>query len=251
LPGAQTTTASFLQDAAKSGVKEVKMGKLALERAQNPAVKQFAQTLVNDHTRVNQQLLQLATRKGVTLPTDIQEFIAQNRPGVAAADRYQISPTQPGIQDRQQVREGVKPDQPLTQDRQQTRDTPKDDQTTDPNRLTRDQPRQTQPGDAAADKHHADAASMDKLKELSGTEFDRAFIEHLTKSHEMGVQKFEQALRTLDDAEVKAFAAGTLPTLRQHLQQARALSTSTGAGIPNIQNNPSNPDSPNNPNKPN
>jgi len=232
---ASTQTSTFLTDAAKSGVKEVKIGKMALEKAQNPAVKQFAQTVVNDHSRVNQQLLQLATRKGVTLPTDVQECIAEQKSGVAATDRYQPS-AKPGLQDRQPVREGVKNDQP-DQDRQQARDTLKDAQPADPNRLTRDQPRQTQPGEAEhGDKQHD--ASMEKMKGLTGTEFDRAFIEHMTKSHEMGVQKYEQALRTVDDAEVKAFAATTLPTLRQHLQQVRSLATSTGAGIPSIQNNP-------------
>jgi putative membrane protein len=59
----------FFTEAAHGGMAEVEMGRLATERASNPAVKQFGQRMVDDHTRANNELKQLAARKGVTLPT--------------------------------------------------------------------------------------------------------------------------------------------------------------------------------------
>jgi putative membrane protein len=59
----------FMTEAAEAGLAEVTLGRLALERAANPDVKQFAQRMVDDHTAANNELMQLAQTKGVTLPT--------------------------------------------------------------------------------------------------------------------------------------------------------------------------------------
>ena len=49
---------------------EVILGKLAAERAVSDEVKQYGQMLVEEHTKANNELKQLAARKGVTLPKD-------------------------------------------------------------------------------------------------------------------------------------------------------------------------------------
>lgn len=59
----------FVHDAAEGGMMEVKMGKLGVEKAQSQGVKTFAQKIVDDHTKANAELTQLAQSKGVTLPT--------------------------------------------------------------------------------------------------------------------------------------------------------------------------------------
>ncbi|MEH2182318.1 DUF4142 domain-containing protein [Nostoc sp.] len=61
----------FMTEAAQGGLAEVQLGKLALKRGTSKAVKQFAQRMVKDHTPVNNQLKQLAAKKGVTLPTSL------------------------------------------------------------------------------------------------------------------------------------------------------------------------------------
>ena len=63
-----STDDRFLKEAALGGKLEVKMGKLAVDRAQNPQVKQFAQRMIDDHGKVGEELKTLAMSKGMTLP---------------------------------------------------------------------------------------------------------------------------------------------------------------------------------------
>lgn len=60
---------SFVDQAAQNGWAEVESSKLALSKSSNPQVKTFAQRMIDDHTRVNQQLASLAQSKGVTPST--------------------------------------------------------------------------------------------------------------------------------------------------------------------------------------
>jgi putative membrane protein len=57
---------SFVSDASDAGAAEVAHGQLAIIRASNPEVKSFAQRMLDDHTKANQDLMQLATIKGLT-----------------------------------------------------------------------------------------------------------------------------------------------------------------------------------------
>ncbi|HVE57775.1 MAG TPA: DUF4142 domain-containing protein [Pyrinomonadaceae bacterium] len=62
---------NFWTKAAQGGMAEVELGKLALQKAQNADVKKFAQMMVTDHTKANDELKALAAKKSVVLPTDI------------------------------------------------------------------------------------------------------------------------------------------------------------------------------------
>lgn len=64
---------------------------------------------------------------------------------------------------------------------------------------------------------------MQKLNGLSGAEFDRAFMERQVEHHEKDVNLFQAQADKGEDAEGKAFAVKTLPTLKSHLEMARDL----------------------------
>jgi putative membrane protein len=58
----------FIEEAAKGGMAEVALAKVAEQRASSPEVKQFAQKMEQDHSKANEQLRELAQAKGVTMP---------------------------------------------------------------------------------------------------------------------------------------------------------------------------------------
>lgn len=62
---------NFVMKAAQGGMAEVELGQLATQNAKSDEVKQFGQRMIDDHTKANEQLKQVAQQKGVTLPTDL------------------------------------------------------------------------------------------------------------------------------------------------------------------------------------
>ncbi|MDO1527238.1 DUF4142 domain-containing protein [Fulvimonas sp. R45] len=63
---------SFLRDASASGAAEVSLGQLALQQSSAPQVHELAQRIVDDHTRANRQLAELATRDDVAVSAQPQ-----------------------------------------------------------------------------------------------------------------------------------------------------------------------------------
>ncbi len=149
----QNTTLSssdrkFIMEAAMGGMEEVELGRLAAERGSTDAVKQFGQRMVDDHTKANQELMQIASTKGVTEPTALDA------------------------------------------------------------------------------KHSADVA---KMSQLTGADFDRRYIKEAgVKDHNKAVKLFQREADQGKDADLKAFAAKTLPTIQEHLRMAQAMDTGMG-----------------------
>lgn len=138
----------FMQTAAAGGMSEVEMARLALERGSSDAVKQFAQKMIDDHTANNQELMQLASSKGVTLP-------------------------------------------------------------------------------AGPDARHR--AMMEKMSKLSGADFDHQYIMNAgVKDHQKMLKLLQDETRKGRDADVKAFAAKTVPAVEMHLKMARDMMSGMG-----------------------
>ena len=58
---------SFMKEAAKGGMMEVDMGKMAQQKGKSADVKKIGSTMVADHTKANNELMAIAKKKGVDL----------------------------------------------------------------------------------------------------------------------------------------------------------------------------------------
>jgi putative membrane protein len=132
---------AFLEEAIQGNMTEVRLGELALQRAENPDVRKFGEMLRQDHSAA----LKRATNVAKSLKVD--------------------APTEP---------------------------TPE------------------------ANRHY------DGLAQLSGSQFDAAFVSHMIVAHEAEIAKYSRNASSDTDA-LAALVADTLPKLRAHLATAQAL----------------------------
>ena len=165
---------------------EVKLGQMAADKATNADVKQFGQRMVDDHSKANSELMALASQKGVTLPA-MSDTAMMNS---SSQSTDQATATSQAM-DQQST-----PDTSATKERHARVDT---------------------------DAMLKDDKGMNKLSGLSGDAFDREYVDMMVKDHEKAVKEFENASMKAKDPDVRAFAAKTLPTLREHLQQVRDI----------------------------
>lgn len=139
---AKSGDAAFAIKAAQGGEAEVKMGKLAAEKAGDADVKAFGQHMVDDHSKANEKLKSVAQEKGMKLPTD-------------------LNPSQ--------------------------------------------------------------QSAYEKLSQLSGAEFDKAYVKHMVKDHEEDVKDFTKESSKGKDEKIKGFATETLPVLQGHLEKIKGI----------------------------
>ncbi len=69
---------------------------------------------------------------------------------------------------------------------------------------------------------------MEKLSKLSGADFDKEYVKAMVEAHEKDVAAFENVSKTAADADVKAFAAKTLPVLKMHLEMIKGMAEKMG-----------------------
>jgi putative membrane protein len=61
---------AFVAKALQGGLTEVQLGQLTLQKSQNQQVKEFAQKMVDDHTRLGEQMKPVAQQLGVKVPDE-------------------------------------------------------------------------------------------------------------------------------------------------------------------------------------
>ncbi len=68
-----------------------------------------------------------------------------------------------------------------------------------------------------------DQKVLDRLEQLKGKDFDKAYVEQMVEDHMEDIHAFEKEINDGAEPTVKAFAEATLPTLKHHLEMAQAL----------------------------
>ncbi len=69
--GLSHTDHKFVSEAARGSLEEVQLGQLAQQKGANTAVREFGQRMMSDHTKLSNELQQLASQKGLTVPTSL------------------------------------------------------------------------------------------------------------------------------------------------------------------------------------
>jgi putative membrane protein len=194
---AKTDPEKFIRSVSYSWANEIRLGNLAKQRAQSQEVKEFADKIVQDHTKANSELKRIAQQKNIALETDITAGTTTPASPNPARDRVGAPGTTPTP---------ATPSAP--------RDSVADVGT----------PRGADARDLSASARQAHNQQIyGRLAGLSGKPFDDAFTTHMVQGHTKSVAKFEKASSDLESGELKQFVESTLPALKEHLAMAQRL----------------------------
>ena len=69
--GGMMTAQDFVQHAASGGMFEVQSSKLALSNSQDQNTRQFAQRMIDDHSRINDKLKSIASEENIQVPSQM------------------------------------------------------------------------------------------------------------------------------------------------------------------------------------
>ncbi|OQW37258.1 MAG: hypothetical protein A4E19_13925 [Nitrospira sp. SG-bin1] len=65
--------------------------------------------------------------------------------------------------------------------------------------------------------------AMEELREKSGRDFDKAYLEYQIKMHQQSVDLVENTVESVDHPELKRFLRETRPDLQKHLATAQSI----------------------------
>jgi putative membrane protein len=71
-------------------------------------------------------------------------------------------------------------------------------------------------------------ADMDKMKSMSGAEFDKAFAAHMLEDHKKDIAEAKAARDSTTDAKLKTLLTATIPVLEKHRDTAQKLTEKLG-----------------------
>jgi putative membrane protein len=67
--GGGSDPATFVKNAAQGGLTEVALSRAAASKSQDPAIRKFAEHMVQDHSQANDELTSVAKKKGLEIPS--------------------------------------------------------------------------------------------------------------------------------------------------------------------------------------
>jgi len=68
-------------------------------------------------------------------------------------------------------------------------------------------------------------ATYDRLSKLSGASFDRAYMQVMAAGHRQALNDFRMETKMGKDADVKGWAAKTLPTIEEHVKMLQSAAS--------------------------
>jgi putative membrane protein len=71
--GPSASDRMFVKSAMQGSMAEVQLGQLTLQKSSNDQVKQFAQHMIDDHTKLNEEMKPVAQQLGVDVPTQVSK----------------------------------------------------------------------------------------------------------------------------------------------------------------------------------
>jgi len=193
---------AVLQNLHAANQDEIAAGKLAQQQASAQAVKDLAKSLVDDHTKADQQVVDVAKRANVSLGESEEQPAAPNAPGTPspAPGAPATGPTAPAA-----------PATPPTPPSSGT----------------------TSPGSAGGGGTMGEGSGdpLASLRSLSGQEFDREFLTMMTEDHTEMIAKLGEALPKLGDSETAKLVKQLQPVLQSHLDKAKKLLEGLGGSM--------------------
>jgi predicted outer membrane protein len=82
----------FMNQAAPGGMAEVELGRMAASQGMSKEVKTFGQKMVEDHSKANQELMQVAQQKKVKLSSDLMPAHQETMEKTVEAQGRRIRP---------------------------------------------------------------------------------------------------------------------------------------------------------------
>lgn len=155
-PASSAPDREFAKKAAAGGLAEMKLGQLAVDKADSESVKNFGKRMMDDHRKANEQLKRTAARENIELPTEMTD-------------------------------------------------------------------------------HDQDV--YNRLSQLSGAEFDKAYARDMVNDHKLDIAAFKAESEKGQDTAMKDLAFRTLPTLETHMKLATEMLHDLESGSPKASGN--------------
>ena len=107
---ASSKDVTLMRELAQANLAEIDTGKLAVSKAKSDAVKQFAQQMVDEHSRMMQEGAQLASAKGVQMPSSpaVKHQIAKKRLEMGSSENFDKAYMDQMVLDHKQTLELLK-----------------------------------------------------------------------------------------------------------------------------------------------
>ena len=206
---------------------EIRVARLAQSRASSARAKSLASRLIRDHTASDQKVVALAKQLNITLARDGMDSTGNAYPRGQHREQSRMDSTQRNDSTYSSYPRSDRSDTTQNQGNRYGQQSDTSRRSGERFDTTQGQSRygQGRYGQEQGQGQGQDSsmAAMKQLQTLRGAAFDTAFANAMVNGHNKAISMLETAQNQVQRQEVRTLITTTLPTLRQHLQLAQAL----------------------------